>query len=142
MTIDCNEVLIFPVLLYIIFSFYLEIVAGKTMFHSFVSELCFRGYIRCSAIRPCREYAVESVVNLNTHCLLLSGLRAHLVEQQRSVSFLNLNTLFFLTLLILFFLFSLGIIYSVFTVANWFAPSFIGIFGPRVSMIVGGICYA
>ncbi|XP_074638646.1 UNC93-like protein MFSD11 [Acropora palmata] len=37
---------------------------------------------------------------------------------------------------------SLGIIYSVFTVANWFAPSFIGIFGPRVSMIVGGICYA
>ena len=100
MTIDCNEVLIFPVLLYIIFSFYLEIVVGNTMFHSFVSELCFRGYIRCSAIRPCREYAVEK---LNTHCLLLSGLRAHLVEQQRSVSFLNLNTLFFLTLLILFF---------------------------------------
>ena len=37
---------------------------------------------------------------------------------------------------------SLGIIYSVFTVANWLAPSFVGLFGPRVSMIVGGICYA
>ena len=115
---------------------------GKTMFHSFVSESCFRRYIRCSAIRPCREYAVENVVNLEYPLSqLLSGLRAHLVEQQRSLSFLNLNTLFFLTLLIkfLFFcLFSLGIIYSVFTVANWFAPSFIGIFGPRVSMIVGG----
>ncbi|XP_078349107.1 UNC93-like protein MFSD11 isoform X2 [Oculina patagonica] len=37
---------------------------------------------------------------------------------------------------------SLGIIYAVFTVANWLAPSFVGIFGPRVSMIVGGICYA
>lgn len=37
---------------------------------------------------------------------------------------------------------SLGIIYAVFTVANWLAPSFVGLFGPRVSMIVGGICYA
>ncbi|XP_068760630.1 UNC93-like protein MFSD11 [Montipora capricornis] len=37
---------------------------------------------------------------------------------------------------------SLGIIYSVFTISNWLAPSFIGVFGPRVSMIVGGICYA
>ena len=37
---------------------------------------------------------------------------------------------------------SLGIIYSMFTVANWLAPSFVGLFGPRVSMIVGGICYA
>ena len=46
---------------------------------------------------------MENVVNLEYHCLLLSGLKAHLVEQQRSVSFLNLNTLFFLTLLILFF---------------------------------------
>ena len=65
MTIDCNEVLIFPVLLYIIFSFYLEIVVGKTVFHSFVSELYFRGYIRCSAIRSCREYAIlVNVVNL------------------------------------------------------------------------------
>lgn len=88
MTIDCNEVLIFPVLLYIIFSLYLEIVVGNTMFYSFVSELCFRGYIRCSAIRPCREYAVWKMLSiLNTHCLLLSGLKAHLVEQQRSVSF-------------------------------------------------------
>ena len=44
MTLDCNEVLIFLVLLHIIFSFYLEIVVGKSMFSSFVSELCFEGY--------------------------------------------------------------------------------------------------
>nr|XP_058962648.1 UNC93-like protein MFSD11 isoform X1 [Pocillopora verrucosa] len=37
---------------------------------------------------------------------------------------------------------SQGIIYAVFALANWLAPSFVGIFGPRVSMIVGGICYA
>lgn len=93
---------------YILFSlFYLEIVAGKTMFHSFVSELCFRGYIRCSAIRSCREYVVENVVNLEYHCLLLSGLKAHLVEQQRSVSFLNLNTLNFSDIINFFLFFCL-----------------------------------
>ncbi|XP_031558594.1 UNC93-like protein MFSD11 [Actinia tenebrosa] len=36
---------------------------------------------------------------------------------------------------------SLGIVYAVFTFSNWFAPSFVGIFGPRSSMIAGGVCY-
>ncbi|EDO32720.1 predicted protein [Nematostella vectensis] len=36
---------------------------------------------------------------------------------------------------------SLGIVYSVFTFSNWVAPSVVGFFGPRASMIAGGICY-
>ena len=40
------------------------------------------------------------------------------------------------------FLFSLAIIYMVFTFANWFAPSIVAWLGPRVTMIVGAIAYA
>uniref|UniRef100_A0A1B6DK71 UNC93-like protein MFSD11 n=1 Tax=Clastoptera arizonana TaxID=38151 RepID=A0A1B6DK71_9HEMI len=36
---------------------------------------------------------------------------------------------------------SLAIIYAVFAVSNWFIPSIISVFGPRLTMLFGGIIY-
>ena len=36
---------------------------------------------------------------------------------------------------------ALAIVYIVFAVANWLAPSIIAYTGPRLAMIVGGIVY-
>ena len=37
--------------------------------------------------------------------------------------------------------FSLSIIYGVFAVSNWVAPSVIALCGPKWSMVIGGVCY-
>ncbi|KAI5698755.1 hypothetical protein M8J75_011649 [Diaphorina citri] len=36
---------------------------------------------------------------------------------------------------------SLAVLYAVFAVCNWGAPSFISITGPRVAMVIGSLCY-
>ena len=41
----------------------------------------------------------------------------------------------------MYILFSLGIIYIVFALANFIAPPFVQIFGPRIAMISGAITY-
>ncbi|XP_049835274.1 UNC93-like protein MFSD11 [Schistocerca gregaria] len=37
---------------------------------------------------------------------------------------------------------SLAVIYAVFAVCNWLAPSIISVVGPRLTMVIGGITYA
>lgn len=37
--------------------------------------------------------------------------------------------------------YSLAIIYAVFAIANWAAPSIISVIGPRVAMVIGAITY-
>ena len=39
------------------------------------------------------------------------------------------------------FSFSLAIVYAVFTVANWIAPSAVAMIGPRATMIIGALAY-
>lgn len=36
---------------------------------------------------------------------------------------------------------SLAIVYAVFALSNWFAPSIIYALGPKISMVIGGITY-
>uniref|UniRef100_A0A8D8W830 UNC93-like protein MFSD11 n=2 Tax=Cacopsylla melanoneura TaxID=428564 RepID=A0A8D8W830_9HEMI len=36
---------------------------------------------------------------------------------------------------------SLAVLYAVFAVCNWGAPSFISVAGPRLSMVIGSLCY-
>lgn len=36
---------------------------------------------------------------------------------------------------------SLAIVYAVFAVCNWFAPSVIVVTGPRIAMLIGAVTY-
>jgi len=36
---------------------------------------------------------------------------------------------------------SLAVIYAVFAVCNWLAPSIISVTGPRITMIIGAVTY-
>ena len=36
---------------------------------------------------------------------------------------------------------SLAIIYAVLAFTNWFTPSLLAVIGPKVSLIIGGLCY-
>ena len=56
---------------------------------------------------------------------------------KRAQSFLFLFFSFYIT----FILFSLAIIYTVFALANFIAPPICNLFGPRIAMFIGGICY-
>ena len=37
---------------------------------------------------------------------------------------------------------ALAIIYAVFSLSNWFAPSVVSVIGPRITMVVGGVIYS
>ena len=37
---------------------------------------------------------------------------------------------------------ALAIIYAVFSISNWFAPSVVSVIGPRITMVVGGVIYS